>query len=243
MRAKLCGARMTSSTGRPKWGVREATTADIPAMNSLFAEVFGGGRPLAHDQWKYGENPFGAPVVVIAEDGNRVIGQYAIWPTPLRLGNSIYWGAQSLDTMTHPDYQGQGMFTALASACYEAAAKQEIVAVYGFPNENSYPGFMRRLNFHHAFDVHGWTRLLLPAAHPRIPRLVAPVASLAVRLFPLPRDAALRFEPLWPEEAATEALLDEWRASPGLCRVERSSAWWRYRFGAASGRKYQCVAA
>ncbi len=236
-------AVVTNARNIPQWGVREASVADIPAMNALFAEVFRMERPLAHDQWKYGENPFGPPLVVVAEDGNRVVGQYALWPTPLRLGATVYLGAQSLDTMTHPDYQGQGMFTRLASACYEAAAKRDVVAVYGFPNVASYPGFIKRLNFHHALDIRGWTRLLAPAKHPRIPRAVAPLVSLVARMLPAPRDAALRIESAWPTQVAIEALLQQWRAGKGLCRVERSAEWWQYRCGVNSGRSYQCVAA
>lgn len=234
---------MTTAKKTAKWGVREASAADIPAMNALFTEVFGTERPLAHDQWKYGDDPFGPTLVVVAEDGNRVVGQYALWPTPLRLGAKVYLGAQSLDTMTHPDYQGQGMFTKLASVCYEAAARRDVVAVYGFPNASSYPGFIRRLNFHHAFGVRGWTRLLSPSKHPRIPRGVALLASVVARLLPAPGDAALRIESGWPAEAAIEPLLEYWQAEKGLCRVERSLAWWQYRCGASSGRSYQCVTA
>lgn len=233
---------MTSSL-KPQWGIREATTADVPAMNALFKEVFGTHRPLEHDQWKYAENPFGPPLVVLAENGNRVIGQYALWPTPLRLGSKVYLGAQSLDTMTHPDYQGQGMFTRLASACYEAAAKRDVVAVYGFPNDSSYPGFMKRLNFHHAFDVRGWTRLISPKKHPRIPGTFAPLVSTMARLLPTPKDSSFRIESAWPERPVLDALLDAWRAQPGLCRVERSREWWQYRCGIGSGRRYECLAA
>ena len=223
------------------WRVREATPSDYPEMNLLFKKVFGGVRTLEHDHWRFSENPFGPPMMVVAEDGSRLVGQYGVWPTPVRLGTKSYVGAQCIDAVTLPEYQGQGMFTALASTCHELAARQDIVMVYAVPNDNSYFAFRHRLNFHHVFDFPRWTRLLDPAAHPRIPRLIAPVASVAARLLPLPSDATVRIEMGWPSPGAIEGLLADWRAVPSLCRIERSTEWWNYRCGAGSGRQYQCL--
>ena len=44
-----------------------------------------------------------------------------------------------MDTMTHPDYQGQGVFTKLAKACYDITAIDGYRVLYGFPNPYSYP--------------------------------------------------------------------------------------------------------
>jgi hypothetical protein len=53
----------------------------------------------------------------------------------------------SLNTATHPQFQGKGLFTKLAAMTYEAAAAQGFAAVYGVANANSTPGFVRKLGF------------------------------------------------------------------------------------------------
>lgn len=57
--------------------------------------------------------------------------------------------AQSGDTMTHPAHGGKGLFTTLAKMTYELAKQEGIQFIFGFPNENSYPGFVKRLNWTH----------------------------------------------------------------------------------------------
>ena len=51
--------------------------------------------------------------------------------------------AQSGATMTRVKYRGRGLFTTLANRCYEACKEEGIEYVFGFPNENSYPGFVK----------------------------------------------------------------------------------------------------
>jgi hypothetical protein len=58
-----------------------------------------------------------------------------------------YVGAQSGDTMTDPDHQKRGLFTRLAKKTYSFCEEEGINFVFGFPNENSLPGFQRKLNW------------------------------------------------------------------------------------------------
>src|SRR5262249_11264092 len=59
--------------------------------------------------------------------------------------------AMSCDTMTHPDYQRQGMFVTLAQELYaELAERHGVSTVWGFPNAASHPGFVGRLGW---FDI------------------------------------------------------------------------------------------
>ncbi len=55
--------------------------------------------------------------------------------------------AQSGDTMTHKNHGGKGLFTKLASLTYELCKTYNIAFVFGFPNYNSYPGFVKKLNW------------------------------------------------------------------------------------------------
>lgn len=225
------------------WTVREATSTDIGKINDLFVATMGMERSLTHDQWKFWDNPFGAPYIVVAEVGDKLVGQYALWPTPLRLGLEEVRGAQSLDTMTHPGYQGQGMFIVLANACFEVAMGRGCEALYGFPNENSYRGFVRRLNWDHSGNVRAFTRLIAPGKHPRFAGAKGAIADVLANALPSGSRAGVEFRYERPTDEAIEAILASSRKEKEACRVDRTSAWYRWRFAEPSGRSYEWISA
>lgn len=98
--------------------------------------------------WFYLENPNGSPLISLFVDDDRVLGHYAIMPTRLVHGDRTLLGYRSMSTMVHPDARGRGLFTELAGRVYDMAAGAGASLVYGFPNKNSAPGFVKHL---------GWT--------------------------------------------------------------------------------------
>lgn len=228
---------------RRAWTVREATAADAEQINRLFVETMQMTRSLDHDRWKFWENPFGDPHVIVAVDGDRIVGQYALWPTPLRLGTSDIKGAQSLDTMTHPDYQGQGMFTVLANACFEVAQSRGCEVLYGFPNANSFHGFVKRLNWDHTGDVPLYSRFLRPSRHPRFRGALGIAMDGVASVVPLRLPTGLEVRAERPSNDQIATLLETNRAKRDVCRVARAPDWYDWRFAVRSGRRYEwhCV--
>lgn len=132
------------------WVPHVYQSGDEAAILSLFETVFGLRRTLEHWRWKFERNLLGRSPIMLGVDRvdpTHVVGQYTVVPTPILFGGKKRMGAQSLDTMTHPSYQKQGMFVNLAEACYTAAADMGIDLVYGFPNRNSYHGLVASLGF------------------------------------------------------------------------------------------------
>ena len=74
---------------------------------------------------------------------------YGVFPCNVIIGANTYLCAQSGDTMTHPKHRGKGLFIKLAKMTYELAIMNGIKFVFGFPNENSYPGFVNKLKWVH----------------------------------------------------------------------------------------------
>jgi hypothetical protein len=74
-------------------------------------------------------------------------GFYAVFPGNLVYKNQVYLVAQSGDTMTNPKFQKKGLFVKLAQITYSYCEKIGIKLITGLPNENSYPGFIKHLNF------------------------------------------------------------------------------------------------
>lgn len=82
---------------------------------------------------------------------------YGVYPCRMEYNGVHYLAAQSGDTMTHPKHGGKGLFTTLAKMTYELAKKEGIQFIYGFPNNNSYPGFVKRLSWIHKEDMINYT--------------------------------------------------------------------------------------
>ncbi len=225
------------------WTVREAMPGDDAALSELFYVVFGFDRSVDHYRWKFQDNPQGPPVIALAEDQGKVVGQYALWPTALRLGQQVVRGAQSLDTMTHPDYRGQGIFPILAEQCMKYAAARGIEALYGFPNGNSQPGFVRKLDWDYTGDIQIWARPLAIGRHKLVPRWAAPLASGAARLLPRGSSSGFAIRAQMPPAEAMDQVLACWRERKGLCRVERTTEHFAWRFSTASSMRYRWVCA
>lgn len=110
-------------------------------------------------RWMYKENPAGNGRIWLADHDGKIVGQYAIIPVVMKIVSETITGSQSLDTVTHPDYRRQGMFETLAKEVYREAARDSIHIVYGFPNEFSYPGFIKKLGW---FDVAAMQTMVKP---------------------------------------------------------------------------------
>lgn len=84
--------------------------------------------------------------LAISEQG-EIAAYYGVFPIlGVKNGASVLV-AQSGSTMTHPNHQKKGLFVTLAKLTFEAACEEGIQFIYGFPNENSFPGFKKKLNW------------------------------------------------------------------------------------------------
>jgi len=121
----------------------------LRAYGALFSACFPGVSKFtpAYLRWLYADNPDGAACGFDAWDGTRLAAHYVCVPGIAEIGGAPVRVLLSLNTATHPDYQGKGLFTKLAALTYERAAGQGYDAVYGVANANSTPGFIRKLGF------------------------------------------------------------------------------------------------
>jgi GNAT superfamily N-acetyltransferase len=83
----------------------------------------------------------------MAYDKGIPIAYYGVIPCFMRIKGKATLVAQSTDTMTHPGYRHQGLFAQLARLTYELCEKEGIQLIFGFPNQNSLPGFINSLNW------------------------------------------------------------------------------------------------
>lgn len=107
------------------------------------------GIELGKLRWRFEQNPARAGVVAIAVDSDTdtIVGINAFCPAKLKVGAGSAMGYQSMDTIVDPACRGQGLFTRLIRAFYEAASTVDARVLYGFPNKNSAPGFFNKLEW------------------------------------------------------------------------------------------------
>ncbi len=133
-----------------KWEVKDYEIKYKQQVLSLLKKYFfesGVGEEDFFD-WQNSENPAGNSTIKLAiNDGDEVVGLYCVIPQKYRIGGKNVLGSVSLNTLVREDYRKMGIFTKLAEDCFWECQKRGIEFTLGFPNPNSYPGFVRRLNF------------------------------------------------------------------------------------------------
>lgn len=126
--------------------IRIATTEDIfniiPLIKSSLGESLVKKTP---DIWnfKHIDNPFGNSHVLVATDDEKFVGVRAFMKWNWQLGNDFWVAYRAVDTATHPDFQGKGIFKKLTlKALYDVQENQETF-VFNTPNDKSRPGYLK----------------------------------------------------------------------------------------------------
>lgn len=127
----------------------DTSAASVEGHVKLFARAFPGATHFEgpYLNWLYLSNPAGLVVGTDAWVEGRLAATYVTIPARLRVDGVQVRGLLSLNTATDPDFQGKGLFTRLATAVFERAAREGYACVYGIANANSTPGFTRKLGF------------------------------------------------------------------------------------------------
>lgn len=134
----------------------------------LFALCFAGARTsrrfsLEQLAWLYQHNPDGPALGFDAFDQGQLVAHYVLLPSRIRTANGEMRALLSLNTATHPGWQGRGLFTQLAKQALEMAREQGFGAAYGVANANSTPGFVRKLGFTLVAPLRAQVGLFRPA--------------------------------------------------------------------------------
>ncbi|MDD4869351.1 MAG: GNAT family N-acetyltransferase [Kiritimatiellae bacterium] len=115
----------------------------------LFKSAFNQKVSLSYLEKKFDTERFGASFVgyIAYTQTGEPAAYYGVFPIRFKLNSQVLRAAQSGDTMTHKDHQHKGLFIELAKMTYDLARKEGIKLIFGFPNENSLPGFIKKLNW------------------------------------------------------------------------------------------------
>jgi len=126
--------------------IRRFRDDDLPAVLELLDASLGGGpagqRPPEFFRWKHLSNPFGHSYMLLAEADGRIVGLRAFMRWRFRADGRLVDAVRAVDTATHPEYQGMGIFSRLTKQALQDL-HEEVSMVFNTPNDNSLPGYLK----------------------------------------------------------------------------------------------------
>ncbi len=130
-----------------KYKYRLARHEDIPQMVKLFELCLGteGGAPtVEYWNWKHNQNPSGISPVILAWDKSKLIGVRVFMCNSFKNNEKELRAYRPVDTATHPEYQGQGVFKKLTLELIEKLQNQDVFSfIFNTPNNLSSPGYLK----------------------------------------------------------------------------------------------------
>lgn len=132
---------------------RQFKEGDEHAIVRLFNFVFNRNITVEQWDWAYKENPERRLDIILAFQRKQLVGQSASTPLLFSFKKNPVRVTRVQNVMVHPDYQGKGIFTETLKLLTEYLYANKLDLVVTFPNNNSLPSFIRKLDYHHLTDI------------------------------------------------------------------------------------------
>jgi GNAT superfamily N-acetyltransferase len=207
--------------------IRDATEADDEAVLDLLAASMGWVPDDQHARffvWKHRENPAGRSPAWLVEDDGRVVAFRTFLRWSFDWDGRAVVAVRAVDTATHPDHQGRGLFSSLTTHALGELDGCGVDFVFNTPNERSRPGYLKL----------GWELVGRPAVRAR-PRSIGSLTAMVRARVPADKWST----PTTAAEAAADVLADAddvdallgTVARPGGLVTSRTPAHLRWRYG------------
>jgi len=133
-------------------------------------------------RWKHETNPFGRSLIMVATHEGRIVAVRPFMRWRFRRGDSTRTAARAVDTATHPDARGQGLFRTLTETGLDVLRDESVGFIFNTPNDQSRPGYLK-MGWREVGQVPVGFRLRSLAAAPNLygARVAAGKASLPLR--------------------------------------------------------------
>jgi GNAT superfamily N-acetyltransferase len=211
--------------------VRQAGDDDRSAVLDLLQASLGWVPDDAYARffaWKHRDGHFGASPAWVAVDpgaGDRIVGFRTFSRWQFRRRGETVPAVRAVDTATHPDYQGRGIFTLLTRHALDELRDEGVAFVFNTPNDRSRPGYLKM----------GWQLVerLPVAATPRSPLSLLRLARARTPAdkWSAPTDAGVPVSDLLDDEPTLARLLDAADPGDGHLRTHRTPLHYRAAVG------------
>ncbi|MGD1957806.1 MAG: GNAT family N-acetyltransferase [Fulvivirga sp.] len=126
--------------------IRKGTHDDINDIVKLLKLSLGESlMPKTNEYWKWKhiKNPFGESDVLLAYDGDLLVGVRAFMKWIWCKSGTELKSVRAVDTVTHPEYQGRGIFKKLTLQLVDECSTADVSLIYNTPNAKSAPGYLK----------------------------------------------------------------------------------------------------
>ena len=131
--------------------IRQATPDDLTEVLSLLRDAMHRSddeRFVELFRWKHLDNAFGASPAWVAVDqdhpgGPRLAAVRYLMRWEFERNEKVLRAVRAVDTATHPDYQGRGLFTKLTRGAIADLERDGIDFIFNTPNDQSRPGYVK----------------------------------------------------------------------------------------------------
>lgn len=141
---------------KPKYDIVEGTgsTEELQKYKECF-EQNESEKNVEVLKWFHQDNLRGEQSIIYALEpkSRNIAAIYTYLPTVVACMGSNVPALQSFDTLTDHRHRGNGLFIQLASTLAEKETAKGNQLVFGFPNENSVKGFVKKLGFTYFGEV------------------------------------------------------------------------------------------
>jgi hypothetical protein len=125
---------------------REAGERDLDSILELLEVSMGRAEDPRFEtlfRWKHLDNAFGRSPMWVACDGDDIVGLRVFMRWEFDRGGAVVRCVRAVDTATHPDYQGRGIFRRLTLDALPALETDGVDFVFNTPNSQSLPGYLK----------------------------------------------------------------------------------------------------
>ena len=207
--------------------IRRASPADRAAIIDLLAVSLGRDADPRYETlfaWKHDTNPVGASPAWVATDGERLAGFRVLMQWEFSQGDRIVHAVRAVDTATHPDYQGRGIFTRLTLHAIDELRDEGVDFVFNTPNDQSRPGYLKM-----GWQVVGQLPTVVRPTHwRRLPRVLT--ARVPAERWSTPTEAGEPAAVVLADTPGLERLIAGMPAARGTA-THRTAAYLRWRYG------------
>jgi hypothetical protein len=129
--------------------INKLTAANLGDVTKLHMAVYGKTPESGFFERKYNTAYTSVEYIGFIAYNHQIkpIAFYGVIPCFMLIDGKEVLCAQSADTMTHTDYRNKGLFVQLANRTFELCTQVGIKFLFGFPNQNSLPGFVNKLGW------------------------------------------------------------------------------------------------
>ena len=146
--SRKCLSCTVSCRSRPVSAIeiRPAAPDDRPRVLGLLRTSLGWGADPRYEQvfaWKHDANPFGRSPAWVALKNGQIVGFRAFMRWEFEYCGEVVRAVRAVDTATHPDHQGQGIFRRLTLQALGELRDDGVAFVFNTPNDQSRPGYLK----------------------------------------------------------------------------------------------------